>query len=459
MLLSVRAIDSRAKAALNTIQKPGRVGILIPGVTISARYRIANIPNSPPQADFADHAVVSIPRNGCDYISFDSSSRVMTTRIRDIPAVVEWADNTSTPRSFLHLAGPDSTSVQLSLRFDEQEQTAIFKFKLRVRLGGGGETPEEAAYLYLWIQPGDVLLLLQDPAHHLQDGVCAVLQGPTTCLRLVLSRPVCVVAPTGSPLPLQQGLGPQMLDSLISLTKQTVFAIHLEQSQMPDQKKIEHLCQAFCNGTAKQHPRHGTLGDFYKGHGAVIINDLASYARSEGKPTARAVDGPENARGGANPPPYAEAPRPLPSNSAHQPSNKRRRTTTDLSTTISADVNAVYAELVAQQKAQMDKFFSLQQAQMADVLARMGAQVDRVPSQVIARVDKCVHAEMGKIWDKKPREWEEVTRNIVQQEVDYAYEARLPDMLADLEDAVKEKCLDHLKDDLEGGLVTITLPR
>jgi hypothetical protein len=82
---------------------------------------------------------------------------------------------------------------------------------------------------------------------------------------------------------------------------------------------------------------------------------------------------------------------------------------------MSPDINGVYTEFLAQQKAQMDAFFSLQQAQMGKILARMGAQVDRMPDQFIARVDKRVNEEMAKIWDKKPSEWVQVTRDIVQQ--------------------------------------------
>ncbi|POS74530.1 hypothetical protein DHEL01_v207080 [Diaporthe helianthi] len=250
-----------------------------------------------------------------------------------------------------------------------------------------------------------------------------------------------------------------MLSSLIRLTKQIVLAIHVEQHQIPDQNWIERLCQAFCNGSVTQHHRHSILGDFYKGRGAIIVNDPAPYASSETKPTSLTVDGSKNARGVAISPPYAEAPPPPPSIFASKPSNKRQRVTADASTAMLRDVDSVYTELLAQQRAQMDKFFSLQQAQMADVLARMGTQVDKMPKQVMTQVDKRINEEMGKIWDKKPREWEGATRNIVQQEVDYALETSLPDKLEELQDAIMDKCLDRLQEELEGGLVTITLPR
>ncbi|KAH8744554.1 hypothetical protein F5883DRAFT_22209 [Diaporthe sp. PMI_573] len=370
----------------------------------------------------------------------------MATRMRNIPAVVEWTDTLSTPRSFIHLAGPHDSSLQINLSFDEQEQTAIFKIKIQVLLGVKEDTAhQDVDYLYLWIHPKDVILLVQDPMHRLQDGVSTVLRGPTTCLRLVLSKPAYIVAPSGFRLPLREGLGPQMLDSLVLLATQTVLAIHMEQRLVPNQTKIQHLCQAFCNGSVKQHPRHNTLRDFYKGCDAMIINDLALYARSEVKSTAltsdgpnnardrpnnardgpsNARDGPNNARDGAIPPPYAKARSPPPSLFAQQPLNKRQRVAADISTTISPDIN-----------------------------------VDTIPDQVTRQVDKHVKEEMAKIWDKRPYEWEQVTRDVVQQEVEYALETSLPKEMEGLKEAVKEECLDDLKDDLEEGLVRIFLPR
>ncbi|KAH8763807.1 hypothetical protein F5883DRAFT_646200 [Diaporthe sp. PMI_573] len=396
----------------------------------------------------------------------------MATRIRNIPAVAEWADTSSTPRSFLHLAGPDDPSLQLNLHFDEQEQTAIFKMRIQVLLGSAEKTAHrDVEYLYLWIDPKDVILLLQDPVHRLQDGVSAVLRGPTTCLRLVLSKPAYVVAPSDSPLPLREGLGPQMLNSLILLAKQTVLTIHIEQHLVPDQKKIQRLCQAFCNGSVKPHPRHNTLRDFYKGRDAMIIDDVACYTTSGVHPAVLTGNGPKHARDGATPPPYTEA-RPPPPSLFAQPPKKRQRVTADVSTTMnkrqllpaagsttSPDISGVYTELLAQQKAQMDAFFSLQQAQMAKVLACVGAQADRVPDQVITQVDKRVKEEMATIWDKRPCEWEQVTRSVVQQEVEDALERSLPHEMEEFKETLKEECLDHLKNDLEEGLVKIILPR
>ncbi|KAH8765428.1 hypothetical protein F5883DRAFT_522719 [Diaporthe sp. PMI_573] len=209
-----------------------------------------------------------------------------------------------------------------------------------------------------------------------------------------------------------------MLDSLVLLAIQTVLAIYIEQRLVPNQTKIQYLCQAFCNGSVKQHPRHNIFRDFYKGCDAMIINDLALYARSEVKSTAltsdgpnNAHDGPSNARDGPNNardgaiPPHAEARPPPPSLFAQQPPNKRQRVAADVSTTILPDINGIYTVLLTQQKAQIDTFFSLQQAQMAKILAHIGAQVDKMPDQVTRQVDKHVRGEMAKMWDKRPYEW------------------------------------------------------
>ncbi|KAL2272808.1 hypothetical protein FJTKL_05968 [Diaporthe vaccinii] len=379
----------------------------------------------------------------------------MATRIRNVPVVFEWADtsSTSTPRSFLHLAGPDDLSLQLNLYFDEQEQTGILK--IRVLLDRKGPPHQGRDYLYLWIHPKDVILMLQDPVHRLHDGVSTVLRGPTTCLRLVLSKPASMVAPSDCSLPLREGPGPQMLDSLILLTKQTIFTIHMDQHIIPAPEKIQQLCYAFCNGSIEQHPRHNTLRDFYKGRDAVIIKDLACFAGLNVKSTGLTADGPSNARDAETPPPYADGQPPPPSLFAQQPPNKRQRVTANVSTTISSDIGGVYTELLAQQKAYMDAFLSSQQAQMEKILASMSAQVDKMADKVIKQVDKRIIEESATIWDKKPSQWEWMIQNGIQREVEDA----LPKELEDFRDTLRQECINDLKDDLEGGLVSITIPR
>ncbi|KAI3392074.1 hypothetical protein diail_6282, partial [Diaporthe ilicicola] len=346
---------------------------------------------------------------------------------------------------------------------------------------GEGTEPQDGDYLYLWIHPGNVVLLLEDPAHRLQDGA-SVLRGRTTCLRLVLSEPASVVAPSDFSLPSRGRPGSEILNSLILLAKQTVLTIHIEQRVVPGPEKMQQLCQALCNGRVKQHPRND-LRDFYEGRDAMIIEDFDYLAGLGAQSTTLAAGGPGDTHNGATPPPYTEA-RQVPSPSifprrpteerqrvtAQEPAEKRKRVTAqepaekrqrakDMVATRSPDITTVYTTLLAQQTAQMETFFSFQRAQMAKVLDLIGARVETIPEQVIARVDKHVREEMARIWDKRPHEWEQVTRDMVQEEVLDALERSLPKEMEGFKDSLKEECLDDLKDVLEGGLVSITLPR
>ena len=406
----------------------------------------------------------------------------MPFRIRNAPAVLEWIDTSSTPRSFLHLGGPHGPSLQLHLNYDEEKQTAIFKIRVLLDFGEG-TVPQDGDYLYLWIHPGDVVLLLEDPVHRLQDGA-SVLRGRTTCLRLVLNKRASVVAPSDFSLPSRGGPSSQMLNSLFLLAKQTVLAIHIEQRMVPGPEKIQQLCQALCNGRVKQHPRLD-LRDFYVGRDAMVIKDLACFAGLDVQSTTLTAGGPAcgDTHNAVTPPPYTEG-RPLHPPSifakrpaekqqrvtAQEPAEKRKRVTiqepaekrqraTDMSTTRSPDITTIYTTLLAQQTAQMETFFSFQRAQMAKVLDIIGARVETMPEQVITRVDKHVREEMARIWDKRPHEWEQVTRDIVQEEVLDALERSLPKEMEEFKESLKEECLNDLKDILEGGLVSITLPR
>ncbi|POS71035.1 hypothetical protein DHEL01_v210574 [Diaporthe helianthi] len=393
----------------------------------------------------------------------------MPVRIRNAPAVVEWIDTSSNPRSFLHLGGLEGPSLQLQLHYDDEKQTAIFKIRVLLNFREG--TVHQAGdYLYLWIHPGDVVLLLQDAAHRLQDGA-SILRGPTTCLRLVLSTPASVVAPSDFSLPPRESRGFQTLNSLVILAKQSILTIYIEQRMAPDPEKLQQLCQALCNGSVKRHPGHD-LRDFYEGRDAMIIKDLGHFAGSDMTCQGLTAGGPGNTPHNAvTPPPYTEArPPPSPSIFAQRPAEKRQRITaqetpekrqraTDLIASRSPDITTVYTTLLAQQTAQMETFFSFQRTQMAKVLELIGARVETMPAQVTRRVDRHVREEMARIWDKRPHEWEQVTQAMVQEEVEDALERSLPQEMEKLKECLKEECLDDLKDVLEGGLVSITLPR
>ncbi|KAG6354889.1 hypothetical protein INS49_003970 [Diaporthe citri] len=60
----------------------------------------------------------------------------MALRMRNVPAVFEWSDLLSTPRSPFYLAGPEPLSVQLGLHFNEEQETASFKIRVLLQLRG-----------------------------------------------------------------------------------------------------------------------------------------------------------------------------------------------------------------------------------------------------------------------------------------------------------------------------------
>ena len=112
---------------------------------------------------------------------------------------------------------------------------------------------KDSDYLHILVNPSDVILLLQDPAHHLPDDVSDVLCGPTTCLCLVLSKPLSIAAPSDISLPLQE-CNSQLLSSLSLLTKQTVLTVHFSQHHVSSPEVLQQLYQAYYNGSIKQHP-------------------------------------------------------------------------------------------------------------------------------------------------------------------------------------------------------------
>lgn len=269
---------------------------------------------------------------------------------------------------------------------------------------------KDGDYLHILVHPSDVVLLLQDPAHHLPDGVSAVLHAPTTCLRLVLRKPVSIAAPSDISR-LQKGRDYfRLLGSLRMLAEQTVLTIRFGQRHVPDPGAIQQLCQAFCSGSVKQHPRHNTLQDFYPGRGATVIEDFGNFAGFETTTPALECNKPDDdGQNTKSPPPYAEAqptpqPAPLPVPQAPgagpppslfaQPPRKRQRASTITSTTAPPDTRNFYSEFLAQQKAQTEAFLS-QQAQMGKMLAHLGNQVEQMPDRLIKSVNECLGEEGG----------------------------------------------------------------
>lgn len=391
-----------------------------------------------------------------------SSPAVMALRIRNVPAVIEWSDISATPRLPMYLAEPHPQSVQLSLHFDQQQQATSFKIRIllntrKERAGKDGD------YLHILVNPSDVILLLQDPTHLLPDDVSDVLRGPTTCLRLVLRKPLSIAAPSDISLPEERNS--QLLSSLSLLAKQTVLTVHFGQHHVSSPEVLRQLCQAYCNGSVKQHPRHNTLQDFYPGRGAIIIEDFDCFTGLKSKPPVFGSHGPGDAQSTKIPPPYAEAQppaaqlpeaeppaQPPPSLFARQSPMKRRRTSTSIGTT-PLNAHNFYTEFLAQQKKQTEAFL-FQQAQMGKMLAHLGNQVEQMPDQIMTWADKRLSEEMAKRREKE----EEAIQSIIQQEVEVATIACLEKERENFQHSIKEDVVDDLKSILENGLFTISLP-
>lgn len=118
------------------------------------------------------------------------------------------------------------------------------------------------------------------------------------------------------------------------------------------------------------------------------------------------------------------------------------------------DAHDFYTEFLAQQKAQTEAFF-LQQAQMGKMLAHLSNHLEQIPDNV----NKLVNERLSKTREEELGKWEEAIKTIVQQEVEEAVVTSLESEREGLVDDVRGACLNELKNDLESGLVSITLPR
>ncbi|KAG6368738.1 hypothetical protein INS49_002952 [Diaporthe citri] len=215
------------------------------------------------------------------------------------------------------------------------------------------------------------------------------------------------------------------------------------------------------------------------------------------------VDG--NGSYGASPPPYPEA-RELPPPTLFAQQKKRQRSPEDtvaplkkrqLSSenpgTIHESFSNVCAELLSQQKAQMTKLISWQQAETAKfveqqkaqmteliswqqaqmakfveqqqaVLARVDHAEQCMESRIIERVEEHLRDESYKTDDQgsKSQEWGQLIQKLVGKgilDLEAAIESNLERGKENLKSELKDECIDELKDVLEDGLVSIILPR
>lgn len=329
--------------------------------------------------------------------------------IPNAPAVIEWSDIASRPRTSRYLADADPTSVQLNLLFNKEQDTVSFKIRVRLHFeqASGGERRE---YVYICIHPENVHLLLQCPTHPLPEGIATAVRGPTAYFRLVLNKPVSILAPLDASVPLRSKRSSRLLDSIEELSRQTVLGIHLGQQIISDSDVVQRICDAFTNGSIIQHPRHDSLRDFYRGRGAGVVQQFAGYARSGGenagmRTEADKIDG--NGDHGASPPPYPEA-RELPPPTLFAQQKKRQRSPEDAVSPLKRrqlssenlgtnhqSCSNVCAELLGQQKAQMTELISWQQAEMAKFVEQQKAQMTELVSWQQAEMAKFVDQQQA----------------------------------------------------------------
>lgn len=357
----------------------------------------------------------------------------MALCMRNVPAVFEWSNLLSTPRSPLYLAGPDPLSVQLSLDFDEEQQTVSLQIRVLLVLVLEEDTADEASgqFLYGLIHPSNVVLLLQDPTHHLPASVSPVLHGPTTtCLRLILSKPVSIVVPSDFTPPLRASLGSQqLLSSLRLLAKQTVLAVHVDQHNISSATAVQRLCQGFTNGSIKQHPRHDNLQGFYRGRGATVL-DGRDFASSNANKSVKDEST-------TMPPPYADDQEAPPPQLFAQAPKKRKWAS---HTATSDDTKPL-----SQHKLQMEALLALQQEQNRKILTLMSDMITK-------RVDAHLGEEMDKMRRENAREWEQVVKPYIIKEVDNSVRRSLDREKEEFKEVVRRECLE------EHGVISVMMP-
>ncbi|KAF3768280.1 hypothetical protein M406DRAFT_354872 [Cryphonectria parasitica EP155] len=130
-----------------------------------------------------------------------------------------------------------------------------------------------------------------------------------------------------------------------------------------------------------------------------------------------------------------------------------------------AQQKAQMGEFLTQRQAQIDKFFTQRQAQIDQTFVRIDAQMQEMEVRITERLEGRIGDEIqdcerhvgALVRDNTitlRHELEEVVEDSVERSLDFG-----DNSWEDLKDEIRQACLDELKDDLEGGLVTITLPR
>ncbi|KUI65116.1 hypothetical protein VM1G_00075 [Cytospora mali] len=404
-----------------------------------------------------------------------SSSRASQSpevlNLRGTPAVVEWHDATSPPRSTCYLAqSADSSPIHLNLFFDSSSNTAFFKLRIAVVLEGATPQDEVKTFVYVFIHPEHVLSLEQEEAETLPGSTI----GPAArlsfrkimCLRFVLSKPASVVAPVDVPVRPKSTADVQLLNTLELLVQQNSLAIHVALNALPNPKLLETLCRASSNGSMKSHPKHADLSGLYGGRGGRLVQCLNGLIRSgdDGKGKEREQEKATAAEDTDHleiPPAYKEA-EPLPLSTAVPVpppdfSRKRRRVSFESASpaTDNSNILDICAKLLARQQVEMQN----------GLLAHMDERLKQMEDRLVERLDQRLDDRLeelksdicGQVEERMDDRIDGVTAD-VDALIDERIEDSVLGIKIDLESFVKDEVRnveDDIRDDLQEGSFTI----
>ncbi|KAK7736957.1 hypothetical protein SLS53_006712 [Cytospora paraplurivora] len=383
--------------------------------------------------------------------------------LKTTPAVLEWYDATSEPRSTCHLAhSSDSSPINLSLFFDSSSNTAFFKLRIAVTVESTAPQDEVKIFVYIFIHPEQVLSLVHEEVDKLPGGVISpavrLSSCKLMCLRFVLSKPVSVVAPMDATGQSKKITDSNVLTSLDLLTRQKALAIYLALDALPNSKRLQLLCQASSNGSLKSHPKHADLSGLYGGRGGTVIESLAGLARSgdcgqaKGKSPERDTTAEKDDNDTHETPPSYDEVAPPPAFS-----RKRRRVSFEsaASATDHRSILDICGKLLAREQAEIQK----------SIIARMDERLAKMEARLVQRLDERLDEQVAELKDEICQQMEErMDERIdgVTIDVDNLIDERIDDSVIgikmDLERYVKDEVRnveDDIRDDLQDGSFTI----
>lgn len=409
-----------------------------------------------------------------------SSSRASPSpdvlNIRGTPAVLEWHGAASQPQSTCYLAqSSDPSPVQLSLFFDPLSNTAFFKLRAAVVLEGPTPQDQVKTYLYILIHPEQVLSLVQEEVDKLPENSVSTTARLSSCkimcLRLVLSKPVSVVAPVDVPVQPKSTSDTQFLETLDLLKQQNSLAIYLALDALPNSKRLQSLCRASSNASLKSGPKHADLSGLYGGRGGRLVESLIDSTKygddvkGKGKRKAQETDAAAEDHDPLEiPPSYNEvALSPHPKTSVPSPSfaTKRRRVSFESATRATDQMKMldVCAKLVARQQAEMQR----------GLIAHMDERLKQMESRLVERLDDCLSDRLENLKGEICTQVEERMDTRIEEvtaDVDGLIDERIDDSILgikmDLESFVKDEVRnveDYIRDDIQEGNFTIQFNR